>query len=206
MKLPIKKIIFVCIAAVAIFFAITYFDKWDGAVAKSKTQGYDRQIAKFAKNPEEAAKRCPLMIKNLKSESAQLNPKADKNKISRNNKLVADCALTSKDFKTAISYYQKVIRSAPNYPLTYRLYAKALKGDGNLASALRYSHLAVQLNPDSFNNRLLEARILSEIGKVVPAIKAYQEALSLVPNRKMNKVRNELDSLIDQYNLDQMGR
>lgn len=206
MKLPIKKIAIILFAALLIFVLFTYVDQWSGAVAKNKTKDYPAKITKLAGNTTEAKKKCPQMISNLKTEIKQLAKKGNRDKITINEKLIADCALTSEDYRTAITYYQKLITKSANTGLLYRLYARALQGDGNLSSALRYSHLAVQLEPESFKNRVLEARVLAELKETVKAIESYQEALKLVPYRKVTTVRNELDALIDEYNLRQVTK
>lgn len=204
MKLSIKKIAIIFLAALLIFLLFTYVDQWRGAVAKNKTKGYANKISQLSGKTYEAKQKCPTMIKNLQAEIKQLKKKNNLSKITLNQKLIADCALTAQNYETAKQYYQKLITKEANTALLYRLYARALNGQGNLASALRYSHLAVQLEPGSFKNRVLEARVLAQLNETVKAIDAYQEALKLVPYRKVTKVRNELNQLIDEYNLNQI--
>lgn len=204
MNLPIKKILLILVAVIAVFFIFTYADQWGGAVATSKTANYKQKIKSFRDNPIQASAECPTMIKNLQNEISQLkkDKKGSSSKIIINKKLIADCALASHNFKMAIKYYQMLIQEKANIGNIYRLFAKALLGDGDISSALRYSHLAVQLDPNDFKSQILEARILSKLGKNMASIRAYQTALKIAPYKKVEDVKKELTEVVNRYNLD----
>lgn len=202
MKFPLKKILLIFIAAIAIFFVVTYASQWGPAVATSKTKNYAEEIKKLKNNPVEAAAQCPTMIKNIKDEISTLGKKLSRNDLVLKQKMIADCALASKDYKTAIANYQKVINAGPNFPKPYVLYSQALEGSGDLGNALRYAHLAVQLAPNKYYTRVTEARLLAKLNKTVKAIDAYQATLKVAPYKKAPEIRQELDRLVLSYNLE----
>jgi tetratricopeptide (TPR) repeat protein len=200
MKNSKLKLLIVLVSALVLFFLITFFQKWDVTVAEKTADDYKDKVKSLKKNGARAAVECPAIIKSLTKSIPELEKNKLQAKVMLSYKLIADCEFATKNYASAAQNYQRLIRFEPHFPKWHVLYAESSMADGDLGEALRSAHLAVQLDRTNFEANILEARLLAKLNYTVRAIESYQSALKVAPFKETNKVRDELNQVIDKHN------
>jgi tetratricopeptide (TPR) repeat protein len=194
------KILIVLLGALVVFFAITFFQKWDVTVANKTADDYKDRVKAIKKDYKKAKVECPKIVQSLQDALPELEKNKLEAKVFLSYKLIADCEYASKKYASAAKNYLQLIRADPQSAMWHYLYAKSSMQDGDLGEALRAAHLAVQLNRKAFEPSILEARVLAKLNETVRAIDAYQNALKIAPYKEIDTVKKELNQLIEIHN------
>lgn len=196
MKFSKIKILIVLISALVLFFIITFSQKWGVTVAEKATTDYTAKVKSVKSDYKKAAKICPKIIKSLKDGLPELQKNKLTTKINLSYKLIADCEAASLHHEDAAMYYKKMIEAEPQVARWHVAFAESSFKANNIAEALRAIHLASQLEPKKFENRILEARMLVKAKLYSKAISTYQQALNIAPINQTENVKKELERTI----------
>jgi tetratricopeptide (TPR) repeat protein len=190
------KLIVGLIAVLLCFFAITFSKNWGTAVAEKNTEDFAPTVKSLKGNYLQAVNQCPKIIKKLEKGLPELQKNNASGQLLKSYKLIADCQAASRQFEVAAKSYTKLLEAEPQVARWHAMVAENLLNANKLGDALPASHLAVQLEPNDFNYRLLEARVLAKLKLTNRAIAAYHEAIRIAPYTEFEKTQAELDLLI----------
>ena len=179
-----------------IFFVTTFSKNWGPAISENLLEKMKPEVKRLQADPKEAIVLCPPIIKRLEAGIAELAKSKDPNQVQLANKLIADCAFTAKDYSKSLEYYKKLSQFEPNVARWYSLIAESLFFSNKAADALHYTVLATQLDPERFEYRLLNARVLAKLALKNRAIQAYTQAIKMAPFDKIESTKAELELLI----------
>lgn len=184
------------VLVVVIFFVTTFSKNWGPAVSENLLEKLKPEVIKLQNDPQAAAAVCPQIITKLEAGIPELSKGKDPNQVQLANKLIADCAFAAKNYSKSLEYYRKLSRYEPNVARWYALVAESMFLSNNAADALHYSVLATQLDPEKFEYRLLNARVLAKLELKNRAIQAYTQAIKLAPFDKISITKAELQLLV----------
>lgn len=182
-----------------IFFVATFSKNWGTAVSENLLEKLKPEVIKLQDDPQAAAALCPKIITKLEAGIPELAKGKDPMQVELANKLIADCAFAAKNYTKSLEYYKKLSKFEPNVARWYGLIAESLFYSNKAADALHFTVLATQLDPEKYDYRLLNARVLAKLGLKNRAIQAYTQAIKIAPFEKINTTKAELERLMGDH-------
>lgn len=188
------KIKFVILAIVVCFVIATTIKNWGPAVAKVDVEKFTPIVKGLKQQPKDAQKKCPEIIRKLKSGIPDLQKNGIKDKVILSEKLIADCYFYSEDYPKAAEGFRKMVQYEPQVPKWHYKEAQALFKAGKASEALPIIHLASQLddNPEIW---MLKAEIQTALNLPNNAIESYQEAMKTGNFEHIQKAQNAIREL-----------
>ena len=163
-----------------------------------------------AEKPDKKDLNCEQLITTLMSQGKELERyyKSDKSWKSKLLKIYGNAGSLSRDlknFEAARTAYEKLIYYDPQNAKNYGILADTLINLKQGKSALTYSRLAVQIEPDQWQAYDVHARALEANGDYEEALSGYQKAFELAPESRKKKFEDAINKLLDIIYAGQQG-
>lgn len=191
MKSLRAKILLVLLAIGFIFVIATFNMNWGKVNAEKSVEDLTPLVKKATTNKVTALKYCPALIKKLEKNLKNLNDTESTIKKLKATYAMSECQLAMDDYQHAVLSLSVLSKAEPQVAKWHRLKAQAFFKTGQYNAAMRESRLATQIEPDSFETNLQDARFSRELGLNVRAKKAYESAMSNMPIEKSKATRQE---------------
>ena len=205
-----QLVVLLVLVAIVIYFLVLIF-------SKSEDEIFTDNIAELITNSNECVEQrknkqldCAQLTETLLAEGKHLERyyKTDKSWKSRLLKIYGNTGKIARDlenYDAAKTAYEKLIYYDPQNAQNYGILADTLIKLKQGKSALTYSRLAVQIEPDQWQAYDVHARALEVNGNYEEALTAYQEAFELAPESRKKKFEDAINNLLDMIYAGQQG-